>query len=86
MQWVIDGTVHLTSICQTARWKGKACLAALEAAGLTPADAQLYMLFAFGTDAEYKRSVHDECLSAAQYARLSITNSPHGTHPCCPNL
>lgn len=86
MQWIVDGSIHLTSICTAARWKWKDCVTALVAAGLTPEDAQLYAGFAFGMDPMYQRNIADESLEPGEYARLSIAASGDGMHPAPPNL
>lgn len=84
MQWLVDGTVHLSQICTAARWRWNACIAGLRAAGLTANDAAVFAGFAFGTDARYQAAVSDESLSDAEYARLSVAASPGGTHPVPP--
>lgn len=81
MRWVVDGTIELSEICTAARWRGAACIAALQSAGLSFADAELYTRFAFGTEAAYARSVGEESLTEAEYARLSVGPSGDGLTP-----
>ena len=86
MHYVVDGSIDITAICTAAKWRGCACLVALEAAGLSPADADVYMRWAFATDAQYQRSVSQESLTPEQYARISIIASPDGLQPAPPAL
>lgn len=86
MQWIVDGSIHLSEICTTQKWIWKDCITALEAAGLSMADAELYAGFAFGTDAVYQRSVSDESMTAEEYARISIQPSGDGMHTIGPPI
>jgi len=86
MQWLIDGTVHLTEICTAQKWKWRNCITALIAAGLTPDDANAYAAFAFSSDPMYQRSVSQESLTTAQYARIRVAASGNGLVPAPPNL
>lgn len=86
MQWIVDGTVHLTEICQVARWHWRTCVAGLESAGLSHDDACTYAGWAFGTDAVYQRAVGDETLTPEEYARLRVAASDPPMHPVAPGL
>ena len=86
MQWIIDGSVHLTEICVSAGWKWSTILTNLVAAGLTEDDAATFAGWAFGSDAMYQRAIGDESLTEDQYARISIRASGDDMHPAPPNL
>jgi len=86
VQWLVDGNVHLTEICTTAKWHLKTCITGLMAAGLSEPDAKRFAVWAFGTDAVYQRAIGDESLSVEDYARLSITSSAPAEHSAGPPI
>lgn len=86
MQWIIDGSIHLSEICVHAGWKWQQCIDDLVAAGLLEVDAATFAGWAFGSDAMYQRAIGDESLTSEQYARISIRASGGGMHPAPPNL
>lgn len=86
MQWIVDGTVHISTICQQARWRWRDCVAALVAAGLSDEDAVTYAGFCFGEDLVYQRAVNDEALDPEYYARLSVAASVPPLHRAPPDL
>jgi len=86
MQWIVDGTIHLTEICTAAKWRMKTCVENLMAKGLTEDDARTFAAFAFGTDAVYQRAIGDESLTIEQYARLAISSSTPPEHSAGPPI
>ena len=86
MQWIVDGSIHLSEICAAHLWREKFCIPALKTAGLSDEDAWVYYIWATGTDAVYQRAVGDENLTDDQYARISVTHSGAKTHPIGPPI
>jgi len=68
-EWLIDGHIGLSSICESCRWHLASVIHELVACGLTRRDAEAFADFAFAAQA----AVHDDPLELTpeQFLRLS---------------
>ena len=76
MQWVADGTVNITAVCEMAEWHLATAIDALAAKGLTRPDAEAFADLAFTDHATEcgGRTDHkaEDAVTDAQWDRLSV--------------
>ena len=69
-EWIIDGHIGLSSICEAKRWHLASVIHELVACGLSRRDAEAFADFAFAAQA----AVYDDPLelSPEQFLRLTV--------------
>ena len=70
MTWVIDTTIFLEEICETANWHLATVICALVAKGLTREDAEAFAEFAF--DDKATGGTTDNLVNDEQWDRLEL--------------
>jgi len=68
--WMIDGCINLTALCENERWHLASVIARLQQIGLERRDAQAFACFAFA-DAAVAGDWPDELVTPEQRARLT---------------
>ena len=70
--WIIDHSVDLTETCEKANWHRTTAIDALMATGITRADAEAFVEFAFTEKAKVADCRPEDCVSDEQYERITL--------------
>ena len=71
-EWIVDGTINLSTVCADANWHRLTVIDELVAKGVARADAAAFVDFIFCDHANVADDNPDDVVTEAQYERLTV--------------